>query len=636
MRQVPRAVASAVPGPGRLAGQVRAELAMAWRDAIDRVREDLRADPWLPYLLLAAALLSLFWIWHRLPNFATRDERWRVVDPIEAFAALEREVSVASLQEGVTTWRSYGGTFYPVAVVLVPVLLVALAVGELAGFVAMGRHSVGELWAHWLGTPGWLWTASVLAARLLSVAFTVGSVYLVYRLGVKTYDQATGRLAASLFTVTWGMLVLAHEAGEDMPSLFLFLLSVSQALSYVETGSRRTFYRACLAGGLAAGFKLSGGVAAVVIGMLFLTRAFRAEGPLTRQVWQPRLLASGVGLGTVAILVVYPSVLVGDPAELGGRILRALSAKGSPHGWRVKPNWWWILRGYLHGLGLPMTVGAVVAVLAAVPTLNERSRTADGLRVALVIVAVFLAGVAQWSYVRTHHLLPTFPLLVLVVAVAGQRLRERRPSVGRVVLAVLLVTSGIYAVGGDLAYASQPRDQSAAWLATHADPDDAVETYVRDPQEAGVPHDATILHPGNGTVRVDNVTYHPGRTRWTRAMPERCPEYIVLNYHQSLLFLAPDSWSKRADVVSNPALERYYRDLLAEDTYPYEVAGEFGRRPRFLDGQGRRPAWQAMLRVGIRPRTMQYGDPQDFGVDQYTVVLERTGECDPEATSPLR
>jgi predicted nucleic acid-binding protein len=35
-----------------------------------------------------------------------------------------------------------------------------------------------------------------------------------------------------------------------------------------------------------------------------------------------------------------------------------------------------------------------------------------------------------------------------------------------------------------------------------------------------------------------------------------------------------------------------------------------------------------LLWAGIQPRTVQYGDPQDFGPHQYTVVLERSGSCE--------
>lgn len=48
---------------------------------------------------------------------------------------------------------------------------------------------------------------------------------------------------------------------------------------------------------------------------------------------------------------------------------------------------------------------------------------------------------------------------------------------------------------------------------------------------------------------------------------------------------------------------------------------------RFLEGKDQRSTLEEMLHVGLRPRTHQYGDPQDFGVDQYTVVLRATDDC---------
>jgi hypothetical protein len=118
-------------------------------------------------------------------------------------------------------------------------------------------------------------------------------------------------------------------------------------------------------------------------------------------------------------------------------------------------------------------------------------------------------------------------------------------------------------------------------------------------------------------------------------MPERCPSYIVLNAHESLQYLAPDDYNRRAAVLANPDRERYVRDLLAGDTYPYEIAGRFGREPRFLNGDRLRTTVGSALRAGLVPRSVQYGDGQDLGTDQYTVVLERTGRCNPDEHSPL-
>jgi len=582
------------------------------RRAKRQVAEDLRADPYLPYILLAALLLSSFWIWHRLPNFATRDERWRVVDPVEVLATLLDDPQLGSLSEGVGYWRTYGAAMYLAALALLPVLVVALAVDALPAFADVGRHLDVSFWTHWLRTPEWIWTWSVLLVRLANVAMAVGSVYVVYRIGTTLRDRDAGRIAAGLLTVTWAVLILAHEGGEDIPSLFFLLLSLYFAVRYVETGVDRLFYWGALAGGVSIAFKLSGGVSAVLLGVAHLQRARRSEGGLVTGAVRSRFLATGVLIGVATIVVGYPSILFGAPAEFGARLARAFSAKSQPHGWLVQPSWWWILRSYLHGAGLPLAVGLAAGGLAALARVREDSLPADGLRLVLVGVGVYLAVFSSWRYVRTHHLLPVFALLVVALAVALARLRERRPAVGRAAVALLLVTSAVYAGAGTLAYASQPRDQAVDFLRSEAGPDDAIETYTLDPQDAAVPHTDRV--EARFGVGPDTFEY-------------RCPAYVVLNYHKSILYLAPDSWGKRAESLSNRAVEEHVRALLAEDAYPYEIAGEYGRTPRFLDGKGRAPMYQRLLRVSLRPRTMQYGDPQDMGVDQYTVVLERTGAC---------
>ncbi|WP_415382992.1 ArnT family glycosyltransferase [Halosimplex sp. TS25] len=577
-----------------------------------QVAEDLRADPYLPYILVAALLLSSFWIWHRLPNFATRDERWRVVDPIEVLAAYLDDPGLGSITEGVGYWRTYGSAMYLSAIALVPVLVVVLASDALPSFADMGRHVGVGFWPHWLRTPGWIWTWSVLPVRLANVAMAVGSVYVVYRIGTTVRDRAVGRLAAALLTVSWGFLVLAHEGGEDVPSLFFLLLSLYFAVRYVESGVDRLFYWGCLFGGISIAFKLSGGVSAVMLGVAHVHRARRSDEGLMGSLVRPKFLGIGVLIGIATVVVGFPSIVFGAPEEFGARISRAFGAKSKPHGWLVQPSWWWILRGYLNGAGIPLLVGFVGGVAAAIGRFRERSLTADALRIALAGVGTYLLVFSTWRYVRTHHLLPTLALLALVLAVALVRLRERRPAVGRALVALLLVTSAAYAGAGTLAYASQPRDQAVDYLTSHGGTNDTIETYTGDPQDAAVPHS-------------ERVDYRP--RFGVRTFEDRCPAYVVLNYHKSLLYLAPDSWGKRADVLSNPSTEAFVGDLLAEDTYPYEIAGEYGREPRFLRGEGRARMWQRLLRVGTRPRVMQYGDPQDMGVDQYTVVLRRTGEC---------
>jgi len=607
--------------------------------ARQQVREDLRTDPYLAYVLALAAVLSGFWLWHTLPNFATRDERWRLVDPIEAVGFVVEDPSLGALRDGVTFWRSYGAAFYLFGIAVAPVVLALFLTGETDVLADIAVHGPWGYWEYWNRVPARVWTAMGLLGRLANVALAVGCVYVLYRIGTVARDRRTGRLAALLLSITWGFLVLAHEAGEDVPALFFFLLAVCLLLQYVETGVMRRFYAACFCGGVAMALKLTAGVIVVLIVAAYVLRARRAGVSVREAALRDRgrALRIGAALGIVAIVLGYPVNLVGAPDEFLGRIGYGVVSKSEPHHAVVAPSWWWILRGYLNGFGLPLFVGVLGGVLAAVPRLRDRPTANTSLVLALIGIGTYLAVFGLWSYVRTHHLLPTFPLLLLILAVGLARLSDRNPTVARLAIASLVVTGGVYAGVGDLGYANQPRENARAWLSAHAAENATVETYINDPQDAAVPHGMDVSHVVDRQMTVDGETRTPWVSRWIRAMPHRCPAYIQLTLQGGIEYLAPGSYSNdtRFKLPNNPRLREYVRDLLEEDTYPYQVVGEFGPRPRFVDTAEPRSMAAELLHVGIVPRSVQYGDPQDFGVAQYTVIVERTGECNPGETSPF-
>lgn len=589
-------------------------------------RRDIAADPYLKYVLLLSFLLSTFWLWHRLPNFATRDERWRVVDLMEVVGFLLRDFSFESLQAGTVHWRPFGPTIYLYGLLSLPVIVTAFVVGQEGAFVEFLTFGF-DTYAQWQAIPAWMWWGAVLPARLLNALLAVGCVYLLYRIGTRLRDRATGRLAATLLALTWAVVSLAHEAGEDIPALFCVLLVVYLAIEYVETGSRRQFLWACALGGLAIAFKPTAGIGAVVLGTAYLLRAGREPG---ESLVRPTLLVGGPLLAVAVLYVSFPSAVLNGPEVLFTRLGRTATEKGEPHGWLVRPTWWWFLRGSLNGLGWPLFVASLGGVLAALPRLREDSLETDGVALALVGVGTLVGVFSTWAYFRTHHLLLAFPLAILLVAIALRRLETDRSRLARGLMAVLVVSTAVYVGVGTLGYATQPRDRATAWLDANAGPNATVETYSDDAQEAAVPHRLTIYRPTN---RSENVS----RIQWLQNVERRCPDYVALNYQQAMIWLAPDNHSQLSEFWTRPGEADYVADLLDPDgnrtenaPYPYEVAARFGPRPVFLEtGEPMDPTWNA-VRAGIYPRTIQYGDPQDFGVYQYVVILERTGECTPE------
>ncbi|WP_136715846.1 ArnT family glycosyltransferase [Halorientalis salina] len=599
-------------------------------NAFRQLRSDLRTDPYLVYVLGLALVLCSFWFWHGLPNFATWDERDRLLDPLVAYSSVLEDPSIESLRQGVAWGREpFGATFYVYALALLPVVLAAAITGDLSAIEAI--HFPSSEYGYypvWQATPKWIWTWSLAFARLTNVVFAVASVYCTYRIGVDLRDRATGRLAAVLLTLTFGFVKLAHEGGEDMPAVFFLLLALTLLIRYVETGRRDLFLWASAAGGVALAFKLTAAPIVLVVGLAVLLRARAESTPLRRALWRPRLLLSGAGVGAVALAVGFPTLLVGHVEPVVGRLFGHTSQRTGLAVGPTAPTWWWFLRTYVSGLGIPLLLAGIAGVLASALHLRTlrasddrgSTRAFSGTALLLGCLGLYLLLYATWHDFRVHHLLPTFPLVALLTAGALERFRDRRPSVAAPVLAALLLTTALYAGAGTAGYATLPRDEARTWLNEHADRSDTMEGYFHGFQEIAVPH----------WMALNPIWADPNETD-----VERCPDYIQLTY-KDLLYLrdVPDD-QRGYDVDSNvDARARYVRALL-DGEYNYEVAAEFGPRPPNYVPQRPTPGSLAdLVALGINPHSDQYGDEQELTVNQYTLIMEHEGPCDESRTPP--
>ena len=580
------------------------------------VAGDLREDPYLRYILLLALVLAGFWFWHRIPVFATWDEHDRILDALVTYGSVVADPSFEGVREGVSWSRAaFGPTFYLYTLAVLPVVAAAALTGQLDVIAAMQDPS--RAYAHyqlWAETPRWIWTWSIGLVRLTNVVFAVATVYLVYRLGTRLRDRATGRLAALLLSVTFGFLKLAKEGGEDMPATLCFVAALYLLVGYAETGQRRQFYAASAVGGLALAFKLTLGLVVPVVALAFLLRCRGEDGRL----WQPRLLLGGAVLGAVVIGLSYSALLVGDfdavYVRLFGKTGRTSKALAP-----TAPTWWWFTRTYASAFGWPLLVAAVLGVAASVERLldiapsTRRERAPEFDKRALVVgaLALFVLFFAQWHDFRVHHLLPTFPLVAVLLADVLTRLRDRRRTVGRVAIAVVVVSSAVYAGVGVGMYASMPRDEATEWLTDNADEDATMETYYHGFLENAIPHgmDINPIWRGRGEYQV-------------------CPEYIQVGYKE-LLYLQdiPDD-QRGADVDYGIDTRAEYTRALLDGEYNYEIVAEFGERPpNFVPDRPDPGSLRDLVPLGIYPHTDQYGDEQELRANQYVAILRLDGAC---------
>jgi hypothetical protein len=585
---------------------------------------DVREDPYLGYVLLGALVLAGFWFWHRIPVFATWDEHDRVLDPLVAYSSVLNNPGWEGLQEGISWGREpWGGTFYLYALAVLPVVFGAAVTGNIDAVTGIGlpeyTYAHYEVWAE---TPRWVWTWSLVFVRLTNVILAVATVYLVYRLGTEIWTRKTGRLAALILSLTFGFLKLAKEGGEDMPATFLVVLAVYLLVLYLQSGTDRRLYQASAVGGLALAFKLTVAPIVFTIGLAHVLRARSADGSLRSTLWRPRFLATGAGIGLAVLLLSFPSLLVGDFDHVASRLFLSAGEKVDNQMGPTAPLWWWYLRTYLSAFSIPLFVGAVLGAGGACYYLGRRVRGLDSLRerapqvdaIALLvgILALFGLLVSTWHDWRVHHILPTFPFLLLLAAWGFREFETVRPRVTRVALAVVLVSAAVYTGVGTAGYASVPRDDATEWLDENADREATMEMYYHGFIENAIPHWMHVNPLWNG----NDTGVDP------------CPEYIQVGY-KDLLYLQdiPEN-QLSADVDTDVGNRSEYIRKLVDGEYNYRIVAEFGQRPEnFVPERPTPGSFTDLLPLGIHPQSDQYGDEQEFTVNQYVAIMQLEGAC---------
>lgn len=501
-------------------------------DVIGWVRADMRADPVLKYIFILTVALTGFFIWYSVPNFTRPDEFSRLIDAMVPANYVLADPSFQALRRGITHGRTFGASFYLSAVALIPGYLIAFATGQLD--VLVSANTLRSRWEVWQTIPEWFWTTSLLTGRIFVVLFALGCVYLTYRIGVTMRDRTAGRLAGLLLALSFSFLRSSHEFAEDIPALFFSLLGFYLALYYIKTGDKTPFLAGCGASGLAIAFKLTAGVSVFVLGLAYFLRARIARNDDTNThaaLTRPSLLIGGLVLGVGAIIVGFPSVLVAGLDQLVERVLQSTTEKATVARHGSTPILHQFIRYYAGGLGIPLAVAAGGGVIASVPQLRKQGAEAQGMALALTALSVYLFAFSQWEYVQPHHLLATFPLLIVLTAVAFSRLNTRWPLLARPLIAILIITSGLYASVGVLGYAAVAQDTPEQWITTQVPANATMDVYVPRFQTTAVVHGRAVGHYVSPKIdtydRLKGVGWNPrGFAEWRHNLTKRDPEYI--------------------------------------------------------------------------------------------------------------
>ncbi|MBA3358937.1 MAG: phospholipid carrier-dependent glycosyltransferase [Thermoleophilaceae bacterium] len=272
-------------------------------------------------------------------------------------------------------------------------------------------------------------TARILAAMLGTAA--VAALYLVAR---RLWGVREGLVAAAMLTFAFLPVSISRVAVSDVGALIGVSLAIFGAVRIYEGGGRRWFLLTGLAIGVALAFKYTTGLLVIPLLIAAATRLKR-DGPAVLG-----YLAAGLGAAAAIVLLSNPYLVLNADEAWG-----ALQDQAGVAARQEKPG-----QGsggfsfYLDSLTWGFGWLALSAALAGAVLLGLRDR------MRLLLVASFPVALLIYLALQARFfgrwLLPAYPALAILAALAVGRLADALPRRALVQAgAVLLLTGGLLA-----------------------------------------------------------------------------------------------------------------------------------------------------------------------------------------------
>jgi len=271
-----------------------------------------------------------------------------------------------------------------------------------------------------------------LIARILSAALGAATVWILYRVALRVFDDSTALVAAFFLAVAFLHVRDSHFGVTDVPATFMALLAFAAILRIPRRGLTATLI-AGIATGAAAATKYNVALIAVagVVAILF---------PAEPRSFQERMsgVAAYVSATILTFFCIAPYSLVDWPHFISAlQYESAHLAAGHGHatarGWHVH-----LMTNLRFGLGLPLLVASLGGL---VHLIARRPRTGA---LAAVFPVAYYAVLGHGYTVFARYALPLVPFLCLfagygTVQLTNRLLAVRRLAQPNVALAALSV-----------------------------------------------------------------------------------------------------------------------------------------------------------------------------------------------------
>ena len=425
-------------------------------------------DRWLLGVLAVSAALGVYQIDWGLPVGTDSWTHSWTVDAMEPLTVL------GIVHHSFSHWNSGWFFFkYPLGYPL----LLTVALAPYLGFLLLsgGWHKFTSVYPYGFAHPERALFTLAILQRGLNVAFTLGTVALVYAIGCRLLRRQAALLAAWFAATAYPVVYYARTSNVDASYVFWLMLALYCAIVASQTDRRVPWFGLGLAAGMAMSTKEQAFGFLLPLPVLVLTARARAQGSV-RVLWsRPVLLMAAAAIGTV---IVANNALF-NPLGVVARIAFLMGHPLQPVDVALKPVEFAWFKGQLEltylrqlwesmdsGVGLPVACLAVAGAVA----LWRKPRAAVWL-LAPMIAYYYLSLRAQ-ILISLRYSLPLVVLAALPAAALLDelRIRSHRRFVRATVLIVILGLGGLAlsrAVELTLLLRNDSRRQAEVWMKAH-------------------------------------------------------------------------------------------------------------------------------------------------------------------------
>ncbi len=340
------------------------------------------------FAILAVALaLRAYGIRHDLPFVYDQDEPMFVT----------RALTILKNQDLNPHW------FGPPATTTIYLLALVYALIFAGGIVVGIFRSPEEFKNLYYSDP----TVFYLSGRLVSVLFGIAAIWLVYKIGRRLFNPATGIIAAAILAISPIHISLSQQVRMDTQMAFLILLAYWFCLNILEKGDWTSYLLAGFFTGVATVTKYPAIVFSLTIALSHVLRARSLR--LTEQ----RRLIGSAAACVIGAFSCSPFLFLDFRTVLKDVIQEARPEHLAATGEGLPLNILWYLRGPLpHSLSV---AGLALALIGIVLCLTSR----DKARWTLVSFPIFfLLFISSLSLRWDRWILPVIPFMGLLAAFA--------------------------------------------------------------------------------------------------------------------------------------------------------------------------------------------------------------------------